>query len=82
MYRKVAVRDPDHNKFYLVRLTERQVKRLNNGALVSLGLTVGANGFTRKEFDRLPKTEISYDEWNHSGCQSSCIRRGHSTCRW
>lgn len=27
-------------------------------------------------------TEISHDEWNHSGCQSGCTRRGDRECGW
>lgn len=23
-----------------------------------------------------------YDKWNHSGCQSGCIRRGDPKCVW
>ena len=36
----------------------------------------------RRENGRWVTVEISHDEWNHSDCQSACIRRGAEKCVW
>lgn len=79
-----------HNeKFYYVDLTLGQARRHDNGALISCGLTVvpdWENGFHASTLRRWIKQgiarEINRDEWSHSGCQSSCVRRGATVCRW
>lgn len=77
---------PGAPKYYRVRLTPRQATRWNNGMLVSIGLIVGEFGFTASSLARLQRAgaaqEVTQDEWNHSGCQSSCIRRGNARCGW
>jgi GH24 family phage-related lysozyme (muramidase) len=81
---KIAVKDK--GVYYLADLTRRQVARYDNGALISCGLTTGRDRITSATVARMVKAgdakAISFEEWNHSGCQSSCIRRGQSTCSW
>lgn len=67
-----------------VRLPERIYRRLDNGHMVSIGLTdedVSATRLRRWEA-RGMVNEITFEEWNHSSCQSSCAKRGDKTCAW
>jgi GH24 family phage-related lysozyme (muramidase) len=72
--------------FYRAQLTHRQYMRHDNGAMVSCGLTVGRDGFRESTLARWIKAgtarEITREDWQHSSCQSSCIRRGATACRW
>ncbi len=82
---RISVADPEHGRFYEISVTPQWAQRHDNGALVSCGLTIGQDGFTRRMFERLPwhrVRTVSRDSYNHSGCQSSCIRRGDQACRW
>jgi GH24 family phage-related lysozyme (muramidase) len=76
----------DSKKCYRIRMTQRQVRYWDNGAMISCGLTVGKGRFKASSLKRLIKagraTEIDYDTWNHSGCQSSCVMRGGTKCQW
>lgn len=76
----------DQQKYYRLVVTPQWAGRHDNGALISCGLTVGQDGFTRRMLDsakrRFSWTEVTHEQWNHSGCQSSCILRGDTTCRW
>lgn len=88
----ISIRDPKHDKFYRARVTPSWANRHDNGALISCGLTVDeANSYgtvylTSRAFALLKSTgrvtEITKEQWNHSGCQSSCILRGARECRW
>lgn len=88
----ISIRDTQHQKFYRATVTPTWANRHDNGALISCGLTIdeasysGTVWLTRRAFARLQArgavTEVTQDQWNHSGCQSSCIRRGAAECRW
>jgi len=72
-------------KYYKANLTQSQLERHNNFAMVSIGLTVPedlkAATLTRWVNQGIAH-EVGYEEWNHSGCQSSCKLRGANECRW
>lgn len=82
----VVIADAAHGKYYRARVTQAWAERHNNGALVSLGLRVGMDGFTPRMLASLRGqgrlTEITEQTWNHSGCQSSCVLRGAAKCSW
>ena len=73
-------------KYYRAEVTPAWARKHDNGALISCGLTVGENGITARMVDRMvtrgDAREVTHDEWNHSGCQSSCVQRGAASCRW
>jgi len=82
--RTISIRNGEH--YYRATVSLTWARRHDNGALVSCGLTVGESGFTIGMLNTLIKrgqaAEITREQWNHSGCQSSCILRGNSECRW
>lgn len=91
----VSIKDPRDNTHWMYKASVAWVRRHDNGAIVSCGLTVGETSsylgkayLSETTFDRMKKTEkkslraVTYDEWNHSGCQSQCILRGDSKCGW
>lgn len=53
----------------------------DNGHAVSLGFRFGEE-ITERQLTALGAVEVPYEEWQHSGCQSSCVKRGGATCRW
>ena len=72
-------------KYYRARVTTSWAKRHDNGALISCGLTVGDRfplGALKTLIARGQAVEVDQDTYNHSGCQSACILRGHAACRW
>ena len=79
----ISIRDGE--KYYAARVTPQWAERHNNYAMISLGLTVDKD-LSRRAFNALMKTgrvkDVSAEEYQHSGCQSSCIRRGAAQCRW
>lgn len=81
----VYVQDKAMNSYVLASLTVRQYRRLDNGVMVSCGLSVPED-VSRETVARWVKRgrarQVTYDEWNHGGCQSSCVTRGGSKCRW
>lgn len=79
----VYVKHPSAGKYYRATIPVSVARRVDNGVMVSCGLTVGV--------DKVPlddwiwkgwAVEVSKDEWNHSGCQSECVLRGGKSCRW
>lgn len=81
----IYVTDKERNKYYIARPTLSQAKRLDNGHLISIGLIVGEDigrRTIRRWVSNGTAREIDRESWNHSGCQSSCKRRGDSTCSW
>jgi len=80
----VTIRDGE--TYYKARLTRRQVSLWDNGAMVSCGLTVGEGRFKAASLRTLQAQgrvqPIDRETYLHSGCQSSCVRRGGSICRW
>lgn len=82
---RIAIRHGE--KYYFANVTQTWAMNHDNGALFSCGLTVNDNGvFTERSLNWLRSRgrlrEISQDEWNHSGCQSYCTRRGDAKCSW
>jgi len=77
-------------KHYRANISPAWAAKRDNGALISCGLTVGKD-LPERDF-RLLETltsrgqailqEISHEEYNHSGCQSYCTRRGDDHCGW
>lgn len=61
------------------------LRKHDNGSLFSIGLVIGED-VEQATVDRWVARNfakpVDYDEANHGGCQSSCIRRGNKTCRW
>lgn len=82
---RVYIRHETASKYYRAELTPARARRYDNGALISCGLSVPENisptlvaAWVRSGI----ATEVTRDEWNHSGCQSSCVLRGQATCSW
>lgn len=69
-----------NGKCFKVNVSPSFADRYSRGASVSIGITGVSEEFLRQHAKQM--TEITYDEWNHSGCQSSCVRRGGKECRW
>lgn len=91
----ITIKDPIGPKYYRARVSYQWANRHDNGALISCGLTInepsawsGKVWLTRRAFNSLRArcinqvTEITEPEYQHSGCQSSCTRRGDAICRW
>jgi len=76
----------DGARFFRAQVSPQWAIDHDNGALISCGLTVGEAGFTARMLDGLRRrgraTEVSEEEWKHSGCQSACVLRGARECRW
>jgi hypothetical protein len=74
------------DKHYRANVTPEWAQAHDNGRLISCGLTVGEDGFTARMLGYLLRKrraiEVTEQEWNHSGCQSSCILRGADKCSW
>lgn len=85
----VSIKDPKEGKFYTATIPPSILNNSmlfqDNGCLVSIGWTVGGD-LSRRGLEELNSRgylkEIDRDTWNHSGCQSSCVRRGGKACRW
>lgn len=79
----ITIRDGE--TFYKASVTAQWANKHDNGALISCGLAVGEN-LTRTSLNILIRQKraylISKEDYNHSGCQSRCIRRGDSICQW
>lgn len=67
-------------RYYKLILTPAQAKRVDNGALISCGLT--APGDVSSKWLQKHGTEVSETAWKHSSCQSRCIMRGDDICQW
>ncbi len=89
----ITIKHPVRGKFYRARPSMAWIKRHDNGALISCGLTVdepsaysGTVWLTDRAFKALESrgvvVEITEQQWKHSGCQSSCILRGNAKCSW
>lgn len=79
---RITIADPKTGKYYRAEVTARFVERYDNGAIVSCGLTVGEYGLSLDAPGIRKLEEIPKEDWNHSGCQSSCVKRGGKECRW
>ena len=78
---KIAVKDPTNNTHWVVNATLRVVRRYDNSRLISCGWIVGED-LPRSTFNRLTKTALTQEQYNHSGCLSYCVLRGHNKCSW
>jgi hypothetical protein len=61
-------------------LTRRQVMRVDNGALISCGLTAPKD--VSSKWVQKHGVEVSETTYKHSSCQSSCVLRGNDRCGW
>lgn len=81
----ISIRDLTTQKYYRATVSLTFARRHDNGALISCGLTV-PDDLSKRSLQALiarkQATEITYEQWNHSGCQSSCVLRGAKECRW
>lgn len=76
----ICIRDGD--TYYRARVSLNWAKRHDNGAMVSIGLTVGVD-LSRAAFERLGSLKpLTKKQYEHSGCQSSCTLRGDAKCSW
>lgn len=71
---QITIKDPKENRYYFANVSQRWAIQHDNGALVSLGLTVDKD-LSRRSFDSLQKRgalkEISHEQWNRSGSYGS-----------
>jgi len=83
---RITIKNPKTGRYYVASVSPAWARRHDNGALVSCGLTVGDSSLSAAAFKTLEKAgalrEISREDYNHSGCQSGCIRRGDPKCIW
>ncbi len=80
---RIYIRDGE--AYYRAEVSLAWARRHDNGALVSCGLTVGkdiSRRVMRGLVTRGQAIPVTRDQWNHSGCQSSCVLRGQADCRW
>jgi hypothetical protein len=81
----IYLRQDKTAKHYKLNLTRNQVRRYDNGAMISCGLSSPADVSTRTLNLWIKAgiaVEVDQQTWNHSGCQSSCTTRGDASCRW
>lgn len=72
-------RDKDSTVYFRVAMEPTSLR--NEYAPVSCGI-VRSTTWIKRMVTQRKATIVTKDEWNHSGCQSSCIRRGGQSCRW
>ena len=82
---RVYISDKGHGLHYRADVSTQWARRHDNGALISCGLTV-PDDLSRASLRALivkgRASTCTHDEWNHSSCQSACVRRGDAVCRW
>lgn len=78
---RVYIANRNNGREYRVNLTPAQARRLDNGMLVSCGLSV-PDDLSEKQFRRLKPVPVEKSEYLHSGCLSSCTLRGGAKCAW
>jgi hypothetical protein len=89
---RVSILGHGLGRYYRARVTDAWWRRHDNGAMISCGLTVdevnsrGRKWLSSAGLERLRGqgrlTEVTREQWNHSGCQSSCVLRGGKRCQW
>ena len=83
MYRRIYAKRG--NRRYQLMLSTAQVKKYDNGAMVSCGLSIPED-MPESAFQWLfvhqRAMQVSETEYNHSGCQSRCVLRGDALCQW
>lgn len=82
---RISLYTPDYATAWKLNLTPRQAARVDNGRMISCGLTLGEDvqPSTLKRWVKagIAKPTDAATE-KHSGCQSRCILRGDSLCQW
>lgn len=71
------------DKHYKLVLSHDQAVKYDNGVMISCGLTIPEDmpeTALRWLISRHRAAEVTYDEWNHSGCKSSFVMRGGAEC--
>lgn len=80
-----TIMDFDGKRAWSFRPTHTWMRRYPNYHAVSIGYRLGED-ISQRQLDRFLKSGIAapmdYDKANHSGCQSSCKRRGGEKCQW
>ncbi len=71
----------DGTAYWKLELTPVQAKRLDNGMMISCGLTIPRD-CSYKQLEKLTRTLVSRAEYNHSGCLSRCTEHGDTMCQW
>ena len=86
---KITLHDPDNSTAYSLNVNRRWVSRHDNGALVSCGIWMDGGAcatVSRRLLNTMIKdgraVKIDAEKAKHSGCQSSCIKRGDAKCSW
>lgn len=73
------------DKYYRLTVSVEWAEKNDNGALISCGLTVGTDikeSQLKNLISRGKAIQVTEDEYNHSGCQSRCVKRGDDICQW
>lgn len=77
----VYAQDEERGEYWRLSLSLRQYRKHDNGAMISCGLSVPKD-ISRNALRYCSPVAVTKEQWNHSGCQSSCVLRGAATCRW
>lgn len=79
----IYILDQRRSRYYRAEVDREWVEKHDNGHLISIGWNSDDNqAELRRLLQEGKAVQVPKDEWNHSGCQSSCIRRGGKECRW
>lgn len=80
------MQDSANKRYYKIntdKLSDGLLQRLGvHTDLMSIGLDVKRDSLAQDILDTGRAVEVLHQEWNHSGCQSSCVLRGNPICRW
>ncbi len=75
----------DRNVYYKAFVSRAWAQGHDNGVMFSCGLKL-VEDVKAEALDELLRkgqaVQVTFDEYNHSGCQSECVLRGGKTCRW
>jgi hypothetical protein len=82
---RVTLFTPDFKTAWICSLNARQIGRVDNGHLISIGLVLGTD-IQPSTLKRWIKAKIAKPTdaaiAKHSGCQSRCVLRGDTKCQW
>ena len=81
----IYARDEASELYLQLDVSNAWVRKHDNGAMISCGLSAPEDISVKALKNLLARGKaerITKDEWNHSGCQSSCVMRGAKECRW
>lgn len=65
--------------FWHIRCFQRA--RMAESFSIHLGFAVPGD-ISRAQLASLGAVEVTHEEWNHSSCGSSCVKRGGERCSW